>query len=443
MSRIQIPTKSFQPHKWQLEVLQAFDAGKFKFGLLNWHRRARKTTLGLNLLIRECCKNENSVYGYIAPTYKQAKSIVWIDPNMLPKYLPKEVIKQKNESELRVEFTNGSLLVVRGADNPDTLRGQDYAGVFIDEFAQVKPEIWEEILRPIITQNPERWALFAFTPKGINHAYEYWHKSEGWDNWYRSLLRASESDIMTPEALTTAREEMPDVLFRQEFECEFSAGDEFTLITPDDIEKIKGMVRIKPFPKRFMAVDPAAGGDEAVIMSFSDTEIDKILTSRQKDTMKLAGQIMIEYRRIGAEEVAIDTIGLGKPIADRLKELGAKVRYINSSSKPSDDNFYNLRAEMYWTAAAMVQDAECAYPEEYELRRQLTSIKYDVSDSSGKIKIEPKQKVKERISRSPDWADTWVMGQWVYKTYGKSIMGKKAIPRQHRRQKTSYDPYGR
>ena len=110
---IQIPVKEFQPHKWQLEILKVFDERVARFFLLCWHRRARKTTLILNLLIRECVKNPKKVYGYIAPTYTQAKSIIWRDPNMLDKYLPKELVLRKNESELYAEFDNGSILAIK------------------------------------------------------------------------------------------------------------------------------------------------------------------------------------------------------------------------------------------------------------------------------------------------------------------------------------------
>ncbi len=106
-----VPIKRFLDgiHKWQLEILKDFDAKKIRFFLINWHRRARKTTLAVNILIKECCKNPNSRYGYITSTYKAAKNIVWTDPNMLKSYLPMDAVEKINESELYVKFTNGSI----------------------------------------------------------------------------------------------------------------------------------------------------------------------------------------------------------------------------------------------------------------------------------------------------------------------------------------------
>lgn len=161
-----------------MRVLQDFDDKIVRFFLLNWHRRARKTTLALNLLIKEACTNSKSRYGYLTSTYKAAKNIVWRDPNMLKRYVPKEVVKKFNESELYVEFKNGSILSLHGSDDPDSLRGLDFRGVVIDEWALVKEIVWNEILRPIIAQNKERWAMFIFTPKGMNHAYHMWVEAQ-------------------------------------------------------------------------------------------------------------------------------------------------------------------------------------------------------------------------------------------------------------------------
>ncbi len=165
---VNVPPLSFMysMHKAQKDVFSAFNDGK-RFFMLNWHRRARKSTLGLNLLIREAMKQPNRTYLYIAPTYTQARSIVWLNPNMLAAYLPKEIVKRRNEAELFVEFINGSILSVKGADNPDSIKGVDCEGVVIDEFSLIKREIWEEVLRPIIAQSKTRWAMFHLHRRGI------------------------------------------------------------------------------------------------------------------------------------------------------------------------------------------------------------------------------------------------------------------------------------
>ena len=222
---VQIPVEDFKPHGWQTKFLLDFDKHSHRFYMLNWHRRARKTTLGLNLLIREANTFDKRVYLYVAPTYKMAKNIVWRDPNMLDRYLPKQCVKRKNETELFIEFDNGSILFVRGADDPDSLRGIDCDGVVLDEYSLMSRNVWEEGLRPIITQRADRWALFTFTPKGMNHCFDYWVKSENWDDWYRMYLPVSKSNLLPKEELAKAKKEMPIGTYQQEFECSFLSQD--------------------------------------------------------------------------------------------------------------------------------------------------------------------------------------------------------------------------
>ena len=376
MQNIQIPINEFDPHKWQLEFLKLFDSrednGK-RFYQLNWHRRSRKTTLGLNVLIRECVRNRNSVYLYIAPTYKQAKSIVVTDPNMLKKYLPYQ-IGELNESELRVNIKNGSVLQIKGADDPDSIRGINCKGVVIDEWAFVKPEIWENILRPIITQDKNRWAIFTFTPAGQNHAYDYWDKSRAWPEWYHSILRASESGLIAQDELEKARLEMPVALFDQEFECSFTTQESFSLITSYALENCRNVLSKRNNQtgqtKKVIVCDPSMGGDECVIYVLEENEIIDQRYIHERDTMKIVGELSILSAKHKVDDIAVDVIGIGRGIADRLKELGKRVIEIQSAEKADEtERFYNRRTEMWWYASEVIGKSEVPYLQDVELRR--------------------------------------------------------------------------
>lgn len=400
-------------HSWQIEILRAFDERVARFFLLRWHRRARKTTLLLNLLIRECATYKNRVYGYIAPTYKQAKSIIWRDPNMINHWLPPEIVKRKNESELFVEFNTGSILTLRGGDDPDSIRGADFHGVVIDEWAMIKLMVWEEILRPIITQNNDRWAMFAFTPKGQNHAFDYWNKAKQWGDWYRAYLPSSQSRLVPEAELLKAKRQMPPALYEQEFECSFLAEDEFTLISPEAIERLKGAFYDPLRMRKIISCDPATGGDECVAYVFENHRMVEQKIMYHRDTMKIVGELMILSNKHKADDIAVDIIGIGKGIADRLGEMGKKVIYINSAAEAEDkERFYNVRAEMWWYVNDLIQSCEMPYIEDTELRRQLCSVKYEIVSSNGKFKLEPKAETKKRLERSPDRADAFVYGLW-------------------------------
>ena len=403
-------------HPWQIEVLKKFDEAAARFFILCWHRRARKTTLGLNLLIREADKNPRKVYGYIGPTYKQAKAIVWRDPNMLMRYLPPEIIARKNESELYVELLNGSIIVIKGADEPDSIRGQDYQGVFVDEWALMKDMVWTEILRPIITQDISRWAMFAFTPKGRNFVYDYWMKADVWPEWYKSFLPVSKSLLINNDELIKAQREIPAEMYAQEFECSFLADEESTLISSRSVEDLKDIKHYWKETKRVISCDPSQGGDECVIYAIENSEIRETKILHVKDTMVIAGEIAAMMHKHHTESACVDSIGIGAGIYDRLRELGKKVIGISSAEKAGDEErFYNCRAEMWWYVMEQIRDKKISYPIDLELRRELSFVRYRVVNSNGKIQLEPKADTKEVLGRSPDRADAFVYGIWALK----------------------------
>ena len=129
------PWDELAPH--QREALQAPQ----RFKVLVWHRRARKTTTAIIELVKQS-QYRVGAYWHIFPTYSEAKDAVWRDPSMLFRIIPPEIIKKKNEQELVVYFYNGSYLQLKGADEPDTLRGAGPVGIVFDEFAKVKEEAW-------------------------------------------------------------------------------------------------------------------------------------------------------------------------------------------------------------------------------------------------------------------------------------------------------------
>jgi hypothetical protein len=96
--------------------------------------------------------------------------------------------------------------------------------------------------------------------------------------------------------------------------------------------------------------------------------------------------------------------------------MGKRVNPINSAEKSSnDERYYNLRAEMWWHAMEEIQNCNVDYPLDEELRRQLSSVRYKVINSNGKIQLEPKEETKKRLGRSPDRADAFIYGLWALK----------------------------
>jgi hypothetical protein len=416
MPDLLVPVKEFQPFPWQLDFLKKFDNNKFNFAMLNWHRRAMKTTMSLNLLIREAVRNPKSSFYYIGPTYKQAKSITWLDPQMLPRYLPRPYIKRKNESDLLIEFKNDTIFRLLGGDDPDTIRGTNGQGYIIDEWSVFSdPDIWPAIIRPILTrkisQGERAWCIFTFTPRGRNHTYNMWNDCENWDGWYKSILTVEDSKLMGEKELKQAQKEMTPALFRQEYYCDFIADDERVVIPYDTIIDLNRNVYTDDDPRIFVVCDPSGGGDECPIFVFRGTElIDQKILIGERNPMVVTGEIVNMTVKYQTPDIVIDANGLGEGIAFRLKEQGKNVIMLRGQHRIKDDERYlNQRAEMYfYTLHRMVQHK--IHPiEDRKIINQLTAVRYEPS-SSGKIKLEPKDALKKRFGQSPDRSDCYVMG---------------------------------
>lgn len=413
----QIPNERFMSglHPEQVNVLREFDSHRKRFFELKWHRRARKTTLILNILIRECLRNPNHVYPYVGPTYRQAKSIVWRDPNMLFSYLPdrNKVPWVSNESELYIRFPNSSILPIKGGDDPDSLRGLNANGVGFDEWALMKQIIWTEIFRPIIAEDINRWAIFAWTPKGENHAADIWRLSEKWPDWYRSLLKASKSGLIPRKELEKARREMPTWMYEQEFECADITDEELTLITSRLLDGLRFYKQTQGYLKKLVSCDPDASiaGDECVIYYFENYSVEDEKIMRERDPKKIAHEINLMCKKHNTSNTAIDTIGVGLGVVSDCNALKLNVIPFDSREKAlRPKRFANKRAEAHWYVMELMQDHEVPYPKDLLLRQDLTAVRINPAGRHGRILLEKNLKTSARLGRSPDRGEAYKIG---------------------------------
>jgi hypothetical protein len=211
-----------------------------RWAVLVCHRRAGKTVATIADTIRRAVmeKKENARYAYISPYHSQSKAIAW---DYLLKYAEPAIVKA-NQSELWIELVNGAKIRLFGADNPDALRGLYLDGVVLDEYADMKPRLWGEIVRPLLTDR-QGWATFIGTPKGHNAFYDIYNEAQKNPNWYVKTLRADQSKLLPEAELLDAQQSMSANQYEQEFLCSFEAaiigafyGQEMRRIT--DLERI-------------------------------------------------------------------------------------------------------------------------------------------------------------------------------------------------------------
>tara|TARA_R110000822_G_scaffold263048_4_gene387381 strand:- start:310 stop:1647 length:1338 start_codon:yes stop_codon:yes gene_type:complete len=203
------------------EVFKDFHKRQERWAVLICHRRAGKTVATIADAIRRAIleNKPDGRYAYIAPYYAQAKNIAW---DYLLKYAQPAITKA-NQSELWIELVNGARIRLFGADNPDALRGLYLDGVCLDEYADMKPRLWGEIVRPLLADR-KGWATFIGTPKGHNAFYDIYQEANRSPNWYVKTLRADESDLLDPDELADARRSMTPDQYEQEFLCSFEAA---------------------------------------------------------------------------------------------------------------------------------------------------------------------------------------------------------------------------
>ena len=157
---------------------------------------------------------------YVAPFYRQAKDVAWSYLKEFTRVIPGA---EANESELRVDLPNGGRVRLYGADNPDGMRGIYLDDCVLDEFADMRPRVLPEIIRPALSDRRGSLTIIG-TPRGHNDFYDAYQNAVNDNDWYSLILRASETGLVAQEELDAARKMMTPEQYDQEFECSFEAA---------------------------------------------------------------------------------------------------------------------------------------------------------------------------------------------------------------------------
>jgi len=368
------------------------------------HRRCGKTVASIRQLERAAlmCTRPNPRFAYIAPLYKQAKDVAWqyVKDGAVPLL---EYGAKINESELRVDYPNGGRLRLYGADNPDSLRGIYLDGVCLDEYADMKPSMWSEVLRPALSDRLG-WATFIGTPKGRDGFYEIWRNAQKSDDWFTLQLKASQTHLLAEEELAAARLTMSDSEYQREYECSFDEPGINQLIESALVDIAQAREPAFGTPV-VMGIDVARFGDDATCFIVRAGDSIKAVERRYGlDTMQTASEAasLIEWYR--PQQVFIDGVGVGGGVVDRLKQLGHKVVDVNAGGKPMrPERYANKRAEMWGVMRDWLKDRGCL-PDDRELADDLTAPLYEY-DHANRLVLEQKKDMKRRGLASPDAGD--------------------------------------
>ena len=201
-------------HKGQLEVAKS-DA---RWKILCAGRRFGKTRLGVQMCM-EVALNGGRAW-WVAPTFSIAR-VGWRDIAASAKSFPREIEPNVSLANMQIDLPNGGSIAVRSADNPQRLRGEGLDFLVMDEAAFVKPEVWQEVLRPTLTERKGS-ALFISTPMGMdNWFFDLWEVAEKAPNWERFRFSTYDNPMIDNDEIDSAKDEVGSIVFAQEYLAEF------------------------------------------------------------------------------------------------------------------------------------------------------------------------------------------------------------------------------
>lgn len=410
-TRIKLPF-NFVPRDYQMPLCEAIDSG-IKRAVAVWHRRAGKDKTLINIMVKEMFGRVGT-YFYFFPTFKQGRMILWkgMDRDGFPflGHIPEEIRSRTSEQEMSITLKNGSVFQVVGTDDIDRVVGTNPVGCVFSEYALQKPEAWE-FVRPILRENGG-WALFNYTPRGLNHGWDIYQTAQNSEDWFCELLTIEDTGVLTESDVEKERQEgMSGNLAQQEFYCDFMASLDDVLIPMDLILKAAGKIIHESdyhLAPKVIGVDVARFGDDrSVIIKRQGLAAFDIVKYDDIDNMTLASKVAQEINAFNPDAVFIDA-GRGEGVIDRLRQLDYDVTEVNfGGSATKDHKYINKRAEM-WDDTRKWMEAGGAIPNDKDLRTELSLVTYSY-DPKDRIKLLSKEKMKELRLGSPDCADALVL----------------------------------
>lgn len=425
----------YRPRNWQKQC----HVNMRRFTVLALHRRAGKTELALMQLIDAALKFQLDLgqFVYVAPFLKQAKLIAWARLKQRLSPLVPFGQCEINESDLSVRFKhNGAVIRVLGADNPDAIRGVRLDGAVIDEVAQIKPEVWVDIIQPALSDR-KGWALFIGTPSGVNLFSELFYRAKSLPDWYSSLYTVYDTQAIDPVEVERLKRDMSETSFAREYLCDFSAAGDDQLISLADVDNAtRRFYRPDQYSwaPRILGVDPARFGDDrSVIFPRQGLVATKPMVYRGIDNMQLAGYVAQQIGEWQPDAVFIDA-GNGTGVIDRLRQLGHDVIEVNFGGKSINPVYANKRTEIWFGLRDWLISGG-AIPNDVSLKQDIAAPTY-FYDAQNRRMLESKDDIKKRGLPSPDLGDALAL------TFAQPVAKREAFAHgSHEYQRHSYNPY--
>lgn len=434
------------PHDWtprfyQIPVMAYLDGGGTRAVSL-WHRRAGKDSAGLNYAAKEMFRRPG-VYWHLLPSQRQARKVVWNNVDrqgrrMIDQAFPEALRARKLSDEMLIEFKNGSVWQLAGADNYDALVGANPVGVVFSEWALTNPQSWD-FIRPILMENGG-WAWFNTTPRGRNHAFQMAVMAQKNPAWFFERLTVEDTGVLSAEHIQEERlSGMSEDKIQQEYYCSFEAAEAVQFITYEHVQQALERVMEDPQRPVIFGLDVARFGDDrsALAMRHGD-KLMNIITWQGLDTMQTASKVAEIADRARPDRIFVDGVGVGGGVVDRLRQLGLRAVDVNAGGRATDQaRYYNKRAECWGRMRDWLKDRG-AIAANAELEFDLLGPEYSY-DANNRIQLEKKDDMKKRGIPSPDLGDALAL---TFAERVSAVMGSLADQAEQNSHVVLTDPLG-
>jgi len=354
-----------------------------RFKVIVAHRRFGKTVFAIVRLLLAAMQNKERAprYAYVAPFYRQAKAVAW---DYLKEYGRLFADARFHESELRCDLPGGARISLYGADDPDSLRGLYLDGVVLDEYAQMDPRAWSEVIRPALADRGG-WAVFIGTPMGRNAFWRLFEQARTAPGWRAVLHRASETALLPAAELAAAQQAMSEAEYAQEFECSFDAAIRGAYYGPliAAAEAATRICRVAPEPRLPVHTAWDLGVGDATAIWFFQRAGQEV---RLIDYYEASGVGLDHYARVLQQrayvygehllphDARVQEMGSGKTRVETLQSLGIRPRVLDAHRLEDGINEVRLLLPRCWFDAercARGLEALRHYRCEWDARRQV------------------------------------------------------------------------
>jgi hypothetical protein len=362
----------FSPHPGQRKIIDNFADSTHKFGVVSTGRQFGKSLLAQNLLLYWLLKTSKQKGAWVTPVYNQAKKVF----NELTN-AANGIINKQNKADLTIEFINGSTIQFLSTDNYNTIRGFSFNYLVVDEAAFIKEEAINEAVMPTLSALGKK-CLIISTPKGKNWFYNYFLKGLNASDDYISFRGIStDNPHIDQHFVNEQRKSLPDNIFRQEYEAEFTEAGNDVFTGVDLVCNINNWDAPTRNRRYYFGLDTGLTHDFSVLTILDESgRVAKIIRVNGIPLEEIGRTFTAELKRYSVVGGYIETNCIGRPMFELIqKEIRSAREFVTTN----DSKNQGIRNLIY-----KIQQGELELPSENlfpQLKQELNAYSYKVNSN--------------------------------------------------------------